>query len=351
MLVGFIGLAIDIGHAYVNKSQLQNIADACALAGASALDGTSAGISDAQGRATDSGSHLDNKFEFNQKPLAIDSTWVTYSTTLNGTYMNMAAAQAAPTDIKFVKVTVPSTQPTTVFFGKVIPGVSGVIEVGAEAVAGRATQTQVCEGVLDPFAVPPVDPTDPTGNYGYTAGMVYEVRWSSGPGHTCPSTTFPLVGTTGQFGFADPDGCGPSQRCFEDAILDRNTGANCVQIALNALDSTTGNMGSAALSAMKTRFRQDTDWATYADLNAYNTGYVNSGNGRRVIRVAFTDGVIPHGSHPYNVEGFGCFFMADEPNASPPSAAICLMYIGNCGITGSSESGNTASLTKTVLFR
>ena len=44
VLIGMMGLAIDLGHAYVNKSQLQNIADACALAGASALNGTAAGI-------------------------------------------------------------------------------------------------------------------------------------------------------------------------------------------------------------------------------------------------------------------------------------------------------------------
>ena len=39
VLLGFMGLAIDLGHAYNNKSLLQNIADACALAGGSALNG------------------------------------------------------------------------------------------------------------------------------------------------------------------------------------------------------------------------------------------------------------------------------------------------------------------------
>ena len=43
VLIGMMGLAVDLGHAYVNKSQLQNIADACALAGASALNGTAGG--------------------------------------------------------------------------------------------------------------------------------------------------------------------------------------------------------------------------------------------------------------------------------------------------------------------
>jgi len=120
------------GHAYVNKSQLQNIADACALAGASALDETSAGIAEAQSRATDTGSHLDNKFEFSKKPLTIDGSWVTYSTALHGTYVPMATAQGSPAGIKFVKVAIPSSQSSAVFFGKVIPGVPNVINIGAE---------------------------------------------------------------------------------------------------------------------------------------------------------------------------------------------------------------------------
>ncbi len=37
VLVGFVGLALDLGHLYVNKTELQNAADACALAAAREL--------------------------------------------------------------------------------------------------------------------------------------------------------------------------------------------------------------------------------------------------------------------------------------------------------------------------
>lgn len=358
-LLGIIGLAIDIGHAYVNKSQLQNIADACALAGASALNETAAGIVEAQSRATDSGSNLNNKFEFNRKPLAIDNSWVTYSISLNGPWVSGATAQGLPAGIKFVKVAIPATQQSDVIFGSLIPGVSNVINLGAEAVAGRAAQNQACEGVLDPFAVPP-GPNgglgDPTGNFGYVPGHVYEVRFSPGSSGKNCSSTFPLTSTTGNFGFADPDGCGPNVTCLRNALLDPNPGGNCVQISVEALDTTTGNMGNAALKAMQDRFDQDTNSATYTTLAAYNSGYVNSAtNGRRIVMVSMTDGYVPPGhSGQYNVEGFGCFFMADRPDASPPSSAICLMYVGNCGIVGpqaNSGSSSAPSLTKTVLFK
>lgn len=44
VLLAFVGLAIDIGYMYVAKTQLQNAADAAALAGANLLDGTNATI-------------------------------------------------------------------------------------------------------------------------------------------------------------------------------------------------------------------------------------------------------------------------------------------------------------------
>lgn len=46
-LVGFVGLALDLGHLYVNKTELQNAADACALAAARELTcDPSAGVCD-----------------------------------------------------------------------------------------------------------------------------------------------------------------------------------------------------------------------------------------------------------------------------------------------------------------
>jgi len=202
VLLGMIGLAIDLGHAYVNKSQLQNIADACALAGASALDETSAGIVEAQSRATDTGSYLDNRFEFNKKPLTIDPNWVSYSTELQGTYVPMATAQGSPAGIKFVKVAIPSSQASAVFFAKVIPGVPGAINIGAVAVAGRASQTKVCSG-LDPFCVAPIDKTDPTGNFGFVKGDVYGIRLSTNSKKAeCISYYSSVV--TGNFGFSIP---------------------------------------------------------------------------------------------------------------------------------------------------
>lgn len=51
ILVGMLALVVDLGHAYLVKTGLQNGADAAALAGAAELDGTAAGVVRAKSRA------------------------------------------------------------------------------------------------------------------------------------------------------------------------------------------------------------------------------------------------------------------------------------------------------------
>jgi hypothetical protein len=343
-----MGLAIDLGHAYVNKSQLQNIADACALAGASALNGTAAGITKAQNRATDSGTYLANLKEFNAQTVTIPADAVAYSASLNGPWIDAGTAAGVADTIRFVQVVVPPQQ-TTVFFAKVVPGIPAIMNFGAEAVAGREPMTQVCGG-LDPFSPMAIDLNDD--NFGYVEGQIYSVRLAPGSsGKNCSDYGLP-GSVTGNFGLADPSDRQPSTTVFRDNILNGDY-TNCVPMASAALPTTTGGGGNAILTAIQDRFDQDTNGAIYPDLSAYETGYLTSTtNFRRIIRVAFNDQVIPTGtSDPYNVIGYGCFFMPARPDVSPPSSAVCLMYIGSCDISGMPDGGDEPSLTRIVLFR
>ena len=348
VLIGMMGLAIDLGHAYVNKSQLQNIADACAMAGASALNGTAAGITKAQNRATDSGTYLANLKEFNAQSVSIPADAVTYSASLNGPWLDAGGAAGIADTIRFVQVVVPPQQ-TAVYFAKVVPGIPAIMNFGADAVAGQEPMTQVCGG-LDPFSPMAIDLNDD--NFGYVEGQIYSVRLAPGSsGKNCSDYGLP-GSVTGNFGLADPSDRQPSTTVFRDNILNSDY-TNCVPVASNSLPVTTGGGGNAILSAIQDRFDQDTNWTVYANQSAYETGYLNSAtNFRRIIRVAFNDQVIPTGaSSPYNVIGYGCFFMPARPDASPPSSAVCLMYIGGCDISGMPNGGNKPSLTKIVLFR
>lgn len=94
------GLAIDVSHLYTAKAELQNAADAAALAGASQLSSTSGGIRQAVAEAT----KTLNKYNFGGN-VTVNSSDVTFSNNLNGTYVGQASAQASPAGIRFVKVT------------------------------------------------------------------------------------------------------------------------------------------------------------------------------------------------------------------------------------------------------
>ena len=96
ILLATMGLALDIGKFYVIKSELQNAADACALAAAYELDGTASQFT----RANTAGLDLaaKNKVFFQNDNLA--GTTVQFSTTANGGY---SPAGTAPANASFVR--------------------------------------------------------------------------------------------------------------------------------------------------------------------------------------------------------------------------------------------------------
>lgn len=110
------GLAVDISHFYTAKAELQNAADAAAMAAASQLNSSAAGIRLAVTEAT----KVMNKFDF-KNDVTISSANVTFSSNLNGTYMSSAAAEASPQNIRFVKVDIPP-KTVNVFFATMVIG-------------------------------------------------------------------------------------------------------------------------------------------------------------------------------------------------------------------------------------
>lgn len=63
LLIGFLAMVIDLGHLYLAKSELQNGADAAALAGAKELNGTGAGVASAIGWAQQTAGKNDYDFD------------------------------------------------------------------------------------------------------------------------------------------------------------------------------------------------------------------------------------------------------------------------------------------------
>ncbi|MGH9968448.1 MAG: pilus assembly protein TadG-related protein [Pyrinomonadaceae bacterium] len=129
-LVLATGLAIDISHLYTAKAELQNAADAAALAAASQLSSTSGGITMAVAEAT----KALNKYNFGNN-VAINGSDITFSNNLNGTYVDQSNAESNPTNIRFVKVAL-SPKPVGITFAALVT--ANPQNIRAQATAGMS---------------------------------------------------------------------------------------------------------------------------------------------------------------------------------------------------------------------
>ncbi|MGH9930323.1 MAG: pilus assembly protein TadG-related protein [Pyrinomonadaceae bacterium] len=109
-----VGLCIDVARVYMARTELQNAADAAALAAARELNSGASGIQDAVTRATT----IVNNFGFNRAAVTIPT--VEFAVNLNGTYVSSATAQANPANIRFVRVTTQSAATTMLFSARAL---------------------------------------------------------------------------------------------------------------------------------------------------------------------------------------------------------------------------------------
>jgi len=110
------GLGIDISRFYLAKNELQNAADASALAAASALNSSASGITNARDRAIQEM----NKYNFNNANVSIVEANVRFAVNLNGTYLSFTDAYNSPANIRFVEVTTPQLAIPTSFAAMVL---------------------------------------------------------------------------------------------------------------------------------------------------------------------------------------------------------------------------------------
>lgn len=148
VLIGFVGLALDLGKLYIAKTELQNSGDACALAASRELTGTNANqleIAEAAGITTGTSNRV--LFQGEAVTLAVNDS-VTFSQTLNGTYL--AKNAYGPTEallMKYARCTVSRTGIVNWFIQALnsFPGITiGNQAVAATAVAGLSPAQTNC---------------------------------------------------------------------------------------------------------------------------------------------------------------------------------------------------------------
>jgi Flp pilus assembly protein TadG len=177
------GVVLDLGHLYIAKSELQNAADAAALAGAKELNETAAGVTSALSKA--SAIALKNNYNF-ATAISLDSTSssddIQFASHPDGPWYTAAALPAPPTGIGFVKVDT-GTKSLDTYLMRVAGNAFNTISTSGIAVAGRFVNNVTPIGVCG-MVIPGTTTLRPKGEvlannelaqFGFRRGVSYNV--------------------------------------------------------------------------------------------------------------------------------------------------------------------------------
>lgn len=282
VMLGFVALGVDIAKLMATRSQLQNAADAAALAGASALDPVTFTIQPGLAKQRALYTATQNRaYQMATTPVQVDTTNDVFVDNVAHTVRVIARREGGSSVI--------------VHFAQVV-GITA-LEVRAEATAKVDSASSACEKLV-PLAV------QPDSGVVFTPGCANEYRIKEGGG----------AGFQGQYGGvqfpACPEGpCGGMQPSGANTLncLLANGYSCCIQVG-DCLTPKTGNSSGPVKAAIETRFSLDTDQRQGICYESYN------GNGWRVIYVPITGPAGGGGSSGcYPIQSFGAFFIKNIP--------------------------------------
>lgn len=157
VLIGFAGLAVDLGRFFVIKSELQNAMDACALAAASQLrpgqnNPNALDRAVAYGRVFTTGGVSENPLEgnieairnrvnFQGQTVNVQPENITFATQLEGPYQSQGASD--PNTAAFAQCNLPLAD-LPIFFFRVLNPLLSTQTVSARAVATLAPSASAC---------------------------------------------------------------------------------------------------------------------------------------------------------------------------------------------------------------
>lgn len=210
IMIGFAGLAIDLGRFFIIKTELQNAMDACALAAASELRPGQNNVNAliravSHGRIFSTGgvddpvtaplegniAAIKNKANFQNTVLDVQSANISFSQTLNGPYQTIADGANYNT-AAFSKCTFPMSG-LPIFFMQVLNPLLSTQTVSAMAVATLAPSASNC---AIPIGLCKAPGTTAATNFGLAVG-----QWVAPPAGTSYGT-----GNFGWIDFTPPSG-------------------------------------------------------------------------------------------------------------------------------------------------
>lgn len=189
VIFGFIGLAFDLAVLYNRKVELQGVADAAALAGATELIGTTAGVSSAIDQAATVARTF--HYQYNKHAVTWSDAAIKFSvspatTGPDANWLDAAAARATPDGLLFAKVDTSQLEPAygaiDTFFMRVLSDSLRTTNMSAHSVAGRSTikVTPLAICALSPIPANSRSNPGPPANteleeYGFRRGVGYDL--------------------------------------------------------------------------------------------------------------------------------------------------------------------------------
>jgi len=371
------GLVIDISLLYAVGGELQNAADAAALAGVSALNNTANGITEATNRAV----AVMNKYEFNGADVTIGRDDVRFAVNLSdfdcgGTGMSEAEATANPQNVRFVKVTVPTKTVGILFAGLAWASPSNPTEgksldLSRSAVAGQSVGVnKVCNFtpiviIEDNNGDEPLDVVNPAScpnTMQYAPGCVYDLHLAS-PFNAEVSKYFVLNTPTGRCGSNNwkqriaigVDGCySPGDVLPTKQFLDAS-------VIRQGLDT---RFDSYVPGITPEDYPPDTNIGAYITYAQYKSGAYSqapSNPGRPDRRILILPIITKAQFNSWNgavtLNRFGVFFMQKKTTGADDYVAdLRVEYIGDAVVVGDgsyspSDGAGNSQITVPVLYR
>jgi Flp pilus assembly protein TadG len=374
LLFLMLGLCIDVSRIYLVRAELQNAADAAALAAARALNGGTLGIDNAVTQAT---SAIVNTQGLRAKTNVTIAT-VEFAIEVDGTYLSAADAKAAGTveHIQYVRVTTQSTS-TNILFASSALGASHA--ESRQAVAGMSVGLNgICDFFPAAVALDDANPLTPLVFDMPTPGTPITLNFNQGTGVgitlangdyailEVPQITGSGVGETAELCAGIPNFCKKlgDQIHMTPSSNQNNGPLNCgdgMNTRFNTYAVGYGNALKPGTYPPDKNINETIDHTQYVNgspLTSPNPNGSLARDGRRILVVPIIATGVTSPPYASNILAWGVFFLKNKapvPNncsSVPGCGSIPAEYVGPAP-PGNANGDPTCSspITTSVLYR
>src|SRR5581483_2007661 len=322
VLLGMLGLSVDLGRVYIAKNEAQAFVDLEAVAAARFLDGKQTGIDAAKAEIANS----TLKWNFGTQTFASGIKTIEFSTAQTGPWQaNPTAGVGSKPYQGYAYVRVTATPSVNLAF---LPAVGTALtqQVTGQAIAGIVPQ-KFPQGGYMPFTPFAHDPGDP--DFGFQVGQEYGFLWPgniNNVNNACAGDriNWPMYDSSDNSVVSGSDR-GYFQLQAASAISDAILGAKQTDpLTIGDYVDLTNGQKQSEQNALATRAGYDTDQTAYNPTPGTAPAY--HGNNMRLVIMPVNDRNIVGGE--VKIIGFASFLLPmSYPNGG--NKAWCAIYMGS----------------------